>query len=511
MSLSGSPNFDNTFAGMGADFSSSLAPTPVSEPELIRVNHELARSLGFDPLMLESDEGVAVLAGNGLLEGMEPIAAVYAGHQFGQFNPQLGDGRAILLGEVIAKNGQRFDVQLKGSGPTPYSRGGDGRAPLGPVLREYIVSEAMAAMGIPTSRSLAAVTTGDLVYREEPLHGAVLTRVASSHIRIGSFQFFAAKSMTNELRQLADYVIQRHYPEAAQAPQPYIALLVGVIKKQAELIAKWQHVGFVHGVMNTDNVLLSGETIDYGPCAFLDTYKPDQVFSSIDRGSRYAFQNQPSIGHWNLMNLAQTLLPLIHDETDEAIKLAQGAVDQFPVFFEAAYKEGMNHKLGLKSDCKAGVKLGEAFLSLLASEQVDFTLAFRRLAELHGEHFSSVALEGRSTDKGAPDLESFGDSVVDLFDFPDAFSAWLEEWRLALHQPDWVEEDSAVIHQSNPVFVPRNHLIEEAILAGYQDDLSLFEHLLQRVTHPNVFDKNDHKYARPPQPNQVVQQTFCGT
>lgn len=509
MSLSGNPNFDNTFAGMGEQFSSSLAPTPVSEPELIRVNHELAQSLGFDPAMLESDEGVAVLAGNGLLEGMEPVAAVYAGHQFGQFNPQLGDGRAILLGEVIAKNGQRFDVQLKGSGPTPYSRGGDGRAPLGPVLREYIVSEAMAALGIPTSRSLAAVTTGDLVYREEPLHGAVLTRVASSHIRIGSFQFFAAKSMTSELKLLADYVIERHYPEAVQAPQPYVALLVGAIKKQAELIARWQHVGFIHGVMNTDNVLLSGETIDYGPCAFLDTFKPDQVFSSIDRGSRYAFQNQPSIAHWNLMNLAQTLLPLIHDDTDEAIKLAQGAVDQFPVFFEAAYKAGMNGKLGLKADCEAGIKLGEAFLSLLTSEKIDFTLAFRRLAELHGEHLSATPAEERSTDKCEP--ISFGDSIVDLFEFPDAFSDWLEEWRLALHQPGWVEEDSAVIFRANPVFVPRNHLIEEAIMAGYQGDLSLFESLLQRVTHPSVFHEEDKKYARPPQPDQVVQQTFCGT
>ena len=495
------PVFDNTFVSLGESFYKSLEPTPVPTPGLIRVNHGLAEDLGFDPMVLESEKGIAVLSGNGLFEGMEPLAAAYAGHQFGQFNPQLGDGRAVLLGEVLNKADQRFDIQLKGSGPTPYSRGGDGRAPLGPVLREYLVSEAMFALGVPTSRSLAAMSTGELVYREEPLHGAVLTRVASSHIRIGSFQFFAAKGMSDELKSLADYVIHRHYKSAIGADQPYLDLLDGVAQKQAELIATWQHLGFVHGVMNTDNVLLSGETIDYGPCAFLDVYKPDQVFSSIDRGGRYAYQNQPSIAHWNLMNLAQTLLPLINEDSDKAIAKAQEVVDKFPAYYEAAYATGLNRKLGLAVDCEKGLALGKTLLELLAENQCDFTLAFRRLAELYATHLGeSMAMHS-----------AFGDTVSALFEFPDTFSNWLDQWKQLLDEPAFLADDPSEIFRANPAFIPRNHLIEASILEGYQGNYASFENMLERVTNPFKYRSEDIRYATPPAPEEVVRQTFCGT
>jgi len=494
------PEFSNTYAELGPSFSTALDPTPVPSPALVKVNTGLAKTLGFDPADLTSEKGISVLSGNDLFEGMEPLAAVYAGHQFGQFNPQLGDGRAVLLGEVVTADNCRFDVQLKGSGPTPYSRGGDGRAPLGPVLREYLVSEAMHALGIPTTRSLAAMTTGELVYREEPLHGAVLTRVASSHIRIGTFQFFAAKGMNDELRTMADYVIRRHFPEVKAAENPYLELLTRVAMKQAKLVASWQQVGFIHGVMNTDNVLLSGETIDYGPCAFLDTFKPDQVFSSIDRGGRYAYQNQPSIAHWNIMNLAQTLLPLISEEQEKAIELAQGAVDQFPVFYQSDYQSGINRKLGLMSDCEAGVALAEAFLGLLAEHECDFTLAFRRLAEI-----------GNTVVSGSGNTSAGGDSVTGLFEFPDAFSGWLDEWKRALGEPGSALVDPAEMFRVNPVFIPRNHLIEHSILEGYQGNYEAFESLLARVTDPAIFSIEYAEYARPPRPEEIVQQTFCGT
>ena len=352
-------------------------------------------------------------------------------------------------------------------------------------------------MGIPTTRSLAAVTTGELVYREEPLWGAVLTRVASSHIRIGTFQFFAAKGMLTELRQLADHVIGRHFPEIAGGEKPYLNLLQKVLHRQAELVAKWQNIGFIHGVMNTDNVLLSGETIDYGPCAFLDEFKPEKVFSSIDRGGRYAFENQPSIAHWNVMNLAQTLLPLIDENTEHAVAQAQEVVDQFPILFESAYQRGINRKLGLRDDAVAGLELGQNFLQLLASSKIDFTLAFRRLAEMRSE---SIGVG-----------QDFGDPVIDLFNFPGAFNEWIGKWQQTISQSDLKADDLDMIYRENPVFVPRNHLIEEAILAAYQDDFGLFEQLLNRVTDPFNYKREDIKFASPPLPEQVVQQTFCGT
>src|SRR5580692_9273836 len=339
--------FDNTYARLPERFYARVSPTPVATPRLVKLNLELARSLGLDPHALASEQGVQILAGNRVAEGSEPLALAYAGHQFGYFVPQLGDGRANLLGEVMGPDGVRYDIQLKGSGPTPFSRRGDGRAALGPVLREYIVSEAMAALGIPTTRSLAAVVTGEIVMRETALPGAVLTRVASSHIRVGTFQFFASRGDTDGVRRLADHVIARHYPDAANAERPYAALLAGVIGRQAELVARWLLVGFIHGVMNTDNCSISGETIDYGPCAFMDHYDPAAVFSSIDEMGRYAYANQPRIALWNLTRLAECLLPLFAEEQEKAVEQAQAMLGLFPEKFSAAYQAGLRQKIGL--------------------------------------------------------------------------------------------------------------------------------------------------------------------
>src|SRR5882757_3173416 len=339
--------FQNTYSALPANFFARVAPTPVAAPRLIRLNRPLAVQLGLDPDLLSTPEGGEILAGKRLPEGADPIAMAYAGHQFGNFVPQLGDGRAILLGEVIDKDGVRRDIQLKGSGPTPFSRRGDGRAALGPVLREYIVSEAMAALGIPTTRSLAAITTGESVMRETMLPGAVLPRVAASHIRVGTFQFFAARGDTDGVRKLADHVIGRHYPDAAKAERPYHALLEGVVARQADLVARWLLVGFIHGVMNTDNSSISGETIDYGPCAFMDEYNPATVFSSIDEQGRYAYANQPQIALWNLTRFAECLLPLFSDDQEKAIEEAQLALGGFAEAFTAAYQAGLRNKLGL--------------------------------------------------------------------------------------------------------------------------------------------------------------------
>src|SRR3954449_5608327 len=338
--------FQNTYSALPANFFARVAPTPVAAPRLIKLNRALAVHLGLDPDVLENPEGAEILAGKRLPDGADPIAMAYAGHQFGQFVPQLGDGRAILLGEVIDRDGIRRDIQLKGSGPTPFSRRGDGRAALGPVLREYIVSEAMFALGIPTTRSLAAVTSGERVYRETALPGAVLTRVAASHVRVGTFQYFAARGDLEAVRLLADYVIRRHYPEVAEAGQPYRALLEAVVARQAELIARWLLIGFIHGVMNTDNTAISGETIDYGPCAFMDAYDPATVFSSIDQRGRYAYANQPGIAHWNLARLAETLLALLAPDQNVAIEIAEEVLAAFGPRFEAAYLTGLRRKIG---------------------------------------------------------------------------------------------------------------------------------------------------------------------
>jgi uncharacterized protein YdiU (UPF0061 family) len=491
--MTGPVCFDNSYLRLPDRFYTKLAPTPVSRPGPIRVNQALARKLGIDAAWLASEEGTEVLAGNRLPEGAEPIAMVYAGHQFGGWVPQLGDGRAILLGEVIGLDGVRYDIQLKGSGPTPYSRGGDGRAPLGPVLREYIISEAMAAHGIPTTRSLAAVSTGDQVFREDALPGAVLTRVGQSHIRIGTFQFFLSRQDTDALRLLVDYVIERHYPAAAEAENPARAMFDEVIAGQASLVARWQLLGFIHGVMNTDNMLLSGETIDYGPCAYMDTYHPDTVFSSIDHHGRYAYRNQPGIAHWNLACLAQTLLPVLHAESEQASSLAQDSLDAFPGLFKDAYSRGMARKLGL-----AGIEAGDEslagdLLELMAREQADFTLTFRRLSDL--------AQSGS------------GQGVGDLFEFPAAFAPWLERWQQRIEDdPQTPGERQAGMYQANPVFIPRNHLVEAAIdKAVNGGDFTTFNRLVDLLEQPRDYEPDLASYAKPPRPEEVVSKTFCGT
>ena len=439
-------------------------------------------------------ESVEVLAGNRVPEGGAPLAMAYAGHQFGTFVPQLGDGRAILLGEVIDRAGVRRDIQLKGAGPTPYSRRGDGRAALGPVLREYVVSEAMAALGIPTTRALAAVTTGEPVRRETVLPGAVLTRVASSHIRVGTFQYLAARRDVDGLRRLADHVIARHYPDAAAAPNPYRALLDQVISLQAALIAKWLLVGFIHGVMNTDNMSIAGETIDYGPCAFMDAYDPRAVYSSIDQMGRYAYGNQPDIARWNLIRLAETLLPLLAEDAAAAVKEAEEAISEFANLFNMAYAAGLARKLGLLESRPGDISLAQDLLDRMARNGADFTLVFRRLCD---------AVAGTDGDTG----------VRALFADQEAFDEWAERWRHRLTEEGGEPaERQLVMRAANPAFIPRNHLVEEAILAAVNNaDFSFFETLLSVVSSPYEDQPGFERYADPPRPDQVVHQTFCGT
>ena len=485
--------FDNSYARLPERFYARQAPEPVTEPALIRANGELAHQLGIDPNWLASPDGVRAIAGNVLPPHAEPIATAYAGHQFGGFNPQLGDGRAVLLGEILTPNGARFDLQLKGSGRTAWSRGGDGRSPLGPVLREYIVSEAMHRLGVPTTRSLAAVSTGEIVARDRYLPGAVLARVASSHIRIGTFQYFGARRDTEALRLLADHVIARHYPQALHSDNPALALLNGVIDRQARLLAQWQALGFIHGVMNTDNMLICGETIDYGPCAFMDAFNPAQVYSSIDHGGRYAYGNQPGIAHWNLSCLAQALLPILHEDAEQAVALAQQAIDTFPAQFLDANAQGMARKLGLQALREDDTALVEDLWQLMAQHALDFTLAFRRLADL--------AHKG-----GAKE-------VATLFEFTDALQPWLARWRARLAQEE-ISSDrrQAQMYRANPVFIPRNHLVEAAINAATDDgDCSVFHTLVDVLEHPCDYRPELTLYATPPRPEQVVRQTFCGT
>ena len=487
--------FDNSYTRLPSHFFSQLEPTPVADPGPIRVNRALAAQLGIDADWLESARGTRVLAGNEIPAGAEPIATVYAGHQFGGYNPQLGDGRAILLGEVIGRDGIRYDIQLKGSGRTPYSRGGDGRAPLGAVLREYIVSEAMHSLGVPTTRALAAVTTGEQLARDMFVPGAVLTRVAQSHIRIGTFQFFAARQDREALNLLVAHVLARHYPDDQAAENPALALLRRAVRQQAALVAHWQLLGFIHGVMNTDNMLLSGETIDYGPCAFMDDFHPDRVYSSIDHGGRYAYRNQPGIAHWNLACLAQALLPVLHADQDQAVALAQDAVDTFPERFRQAYETGMARKLGFGQWQADDTVLVEDLFNLMTSESTDFTLTFRRLADL--------AEEG-----AAP-----GGGVDALFEFPAAFSPWLARWQARLAaEPLAATTRQAGMYAANPVFIPRNHLVEEALKAAVeQHDFAPFQQLVDILERPFTCRPELARYATPPRPEQVVRQTFCGT
>ena len=487
-------SFDNSYARLPDRFFARVQPALVAAPSLVKLNRELARSLALDPDWLAGPDGVATLAGNRVPSGADPITMAYAGHQFGGFVPQLGDGRAILLGEVIDRDGVRRDIQLKGAGRTPFSRRGDGRAALGPVLREYVVSEAMAALGIPTTRALAAVTTGETVLRDWPLPGAVLTRVASSHIRIGTFQFFAARGDTDAVRLLADHVIARHYPEAARAEQPYRALLDAVISAQAKLVAQWLLVGFIHGVMNTDNMSIAGETIDYGPCAFMDAHHPATVFSSIDHQGRYSYSHQPGIAQWNLTRLAETLLPLLSEDEDQAVGVAQEALVGFAARFEAHFHAGLRRKLGLFTEREGDLALAQDLLSAMAENQADFTLTFRRLSE------------------AAADSE--GDGLVrSLFANPSAYDGWALRWRQRLgEEAQDGATRSAAMRAVNPMFIPRNHRVEAIIEAATErNDFAPFEELLAVLSKPYEDQPALAHYAEPPAPHQRVTQTFCGT
>jgi uncharacterized protein YdiU (UPF0061 family) len=463
--------FDNSYARLPPRLFAELAPTPVRAPRLVALNAELARALGIDPAALATPEGAAILAGNTLPEGARPLAQAYAGHQFGHWNPQLGDGRAILLGEVVGKDGARRDIQLKGAGRTPWSRGGDGRAWLGPVLREYICSEAMAAIGVPTTRALAATLTGEDVYRETALPGAVLTRVAASHIRVGTFQFFAARGDREALAALTDHAIARHYPQAQGAP----GLLAAVTEAQARLIARWMGLGFIHGVMNTDNCAISGETIDYGPCAFMDSYHPATVFSSIDHGGRYAYGNQPQIALWNLAQLATALIPLMADR-DAAIDAFTAIINRFADLYQAAWLAVFGAKLGLATPTEDDRPLIEALLTLMARDGSDFTNTFRALG--------TAAARDQFTDR-------------------DAFDVWDRQWQARA-------PDAGLMARTNPAVIPRTNRIEQVISAGVADDFVPFEAMLAAVTAPFAAVP-DPLWTAPPADEERVTQTFCGT
>ncbi len=480
--------FDNTYARLPGAFYAKTEPTSVSSPEWIALNRALAADLGIDVEQLDSAEGLSFLAGDQCPNGSEALAMAYSGHQFGGFSPQLGDGRAILLVEVIGNDGLRRDIQLKGSGPTLFSRRGDGRSALGPVLREYIVSEAMAALGVPTTRALAAVWSGDQVFREKEEPGGIFTRVAQSHIRVGTFQYFAAKQDYANLLVLADYVIDRHYPRARETENPYRSLLEGVITQQARLIAKWMHLGFIHGVMNTDNMTVSGETIDYGPCAFLDKYDPAKKFSFIDREGRYAYGNQPAMAHWNLTRLAEAIFPLLADTDEKALAVAEDELEKFPDIFQSALVGGFTSKIGIECGNESDWKLVQSLLKLMDEGEADFTLTFRHLRDAFKKGCDS--------------------NLVALFKSPEPIKKWLANWRDRLDSP---ENSTALMRQVNPVFIPRNHRIEEVIRAGNQHDFEPF-HRLGRVLE-NPFDEqaDSEGFESPPEPDEIVCATFCGT
>lgn len=479
-------NFDNSYARLPESFFSSLKPVPVRSPKLIILNYPLAASLGLNVQALRSEDGAAVLSGNRLPEGAMPLAQAYAGHQFGHFT-MLGDGRALLLGEQVTPLGERFDIQLKGSGRTPYSRGGDGRAALGPMLREYIISEAMHALGIATTRSLAVVTTGESVIRETDQPGAVLTRVAASHLRVGTFQYVSKWGTEEELRILADYTLQRHFPDVDAVENRYLILLQEVSKRQAELIAKWQLVGFIHGVMNTDNMALSGETIDYGPCAFMDEYDPATVFSSIDIQGRYAFGNQPRMAGWNLARFAETLLPLLHVNKEQAVRLAQDAISNFTELYHSNWFTGMKEKLGMFNEEMQDESLVNDLLSMMQKYRADYTNTFRAL-----------------TFDRTEDTLLFGSAE---------FAQWYKLWQARLgRQQEPKASSQQLMRKSNPALIPRNHRIEAALEAAVkQGDLSVMERLLDVLSSPYTHSLEQADYSTLPEPSTRPYRTFCGT
>ena len=477
--------FDNSFARELPEFYVARRPNPVPAPRLLFLNAPLAGELRLDLASLDDAEVSAIFAGNVVPPGAQPLAQAYAGHQFGGFVPQLGDGRALLLGEVIDRNGRRRDIAFKGSGRTVFARGGDGKAAVGPMLREVLVSESMHALGIPTTRALAVAATGEEVFRERALPGAVLTRVAASHIRVGTFQFYAARGDVESLRKLALYTIARHDPALAGDAEPFVALLYHVVARQASLIAQWMNVGFIHGVMNTDNMTVSGETIDYGPCAFMEAYDPAAVFSSIDAHGRYAFGNQPAIAGWNLARFAETLLPLISEKSEEAVAKAMEALNTFAPEFDAQVRRGQRAKLGLPDEGDGDAALADDWLALLHAQRVDFTLGWRRLAD--AADGNDAALRALFTDAGALD-------------------AWLARWRTR-------EPSGPAMRRVNPFVIARNHRVEEALAAASDDDdLAPFERLLAALREPFVEDDAQAPYAQPAA-REVTDsyQTFCGT
>lgn len=478
--------FDNSYLKLSDIFYTIQNPSRVPEPKLVALNYSLINSLGLNSKFLQSNDGVEVLAGNMIAEGAAPLAQAYAGHQFGHFT-MLGDGRAILLGEHITPIGERVDIQLKGSGRTPYSRGGDGKATLGPMLREYIISEAMAALGIPTTRSLAVVTTGEKIIREDYLPGAILTRVASSHIRVGTFQFASRFGNIHELKELADYTINRHYPNIVDDDNKYLSFLKEVIEKQAELIAKWQLVGFIHGVMNTDNMTICGETIDYGPCAFMDVYDPATVFSSIDTQGRYAYGNQPKLAAWNLARFAETLIPLLHSDQDKAVDLAQNAISEFENIYKSNWLSGMRSKLGIFNEEDGDEELIENLLYMMHKYGADYT-----------NTFSSLTLDNK-------------DGIA-MFSTSE-FSKWDELWQERLtRQPETKESIKQLMQSSNPYIIPRNHRVEEALDAAVKnDDYGVMDRLLDALSKPFAYSKDQDEYSTLPEPSNRPYRTFCGT
>jgi uncharacterized protein YdiU (UPF0061 family) len=492
MSVAARPllKWDNSFV---RDLEGLYVPwqaAPAPEPRLLALNEELAAELGAEADELRGPDGVAVLAGNAVPEGASPVAQAYAGHQFGGYSPRLGDGRALLLGEVLDAHGRRRDLHLKGSGRTPFARGGDGKAAVGPMLREYVIGEAMHALGIPTTRALAVVATGQPVVRERMLPGAVLTRVAASHIRVGTFQYAAAHQDPTLVRRLADHAIARHHPQALEAEQPYLAFLEAVVEAQAALVARWMLVGFIHGVMNTDNMAISGETIDFGPCAFMDAFDPATVFSSIDHGGRYAYGNQPPIAQWNLARLGETLLPLLHDDTQAAIDAATDVLRSFPDRYGRHWRAGMAAKLGLAADREDAGPLVEDLLGLLHAQEVDFTAGLRSL---------SAAVRGDAS------------PARGLFSEPEAFDRWAERWNALRPQTPDPAGIADAMDRVNPVYIPRNHLVEEALDAATAGDLEPFERLLDVLARP--FDERPdlERYAAPAPAGDGPYQTFCGT
>ncbi|MDN8587587.1 YdiU family protein [Paenibacillus sp. 11B] len=480
-------HFDNSYAHLPQVFFTKQGAVPVQSPKMIIFNTSLATSLGLNAEALNSTEGAEVFAGNLIPEGAEPLAQAYAGHQFGNFN-MLGDGRALLLGEQLTPQGERVDIQLKGSGRTPYSRGGDGRAAVGPMLREYIISEAMHSLGIPTTRSLAVVSTGENIIRETERPGAILTRVASSHLRVATFQYAARWGSIDDLKALADYTLQRHFSDIAEADNRYLLLLQEVIKRQASLIAKCQHVGFIHGVMNTDNMAISGETIDYGPCAFMDAYNPATVFSSIDTQGRYAYGNQPYIGGWNLARFAETLLPLLHEDEEQAVQIAQDAIAQFSELYHHHWLLGMRSKLGLFNEEAEDEALIRDLLELMEKHSADYTNTF-------------VALTFDTPLKGSLLLET-----------PE-FEQWNERYTARLgRQQQGKEASQQLMRNSNPAVIPRNHRVEEALeQAENHGDLSVMEKLLAVLSNPFAHSPEQAEYAELPAQCNTSYQTFCGT